>query len=90
MGHRAAVAHQLECLAFIAKALEQAEKAAKLLGASEAIRQRIEIDMNPIERWEYENEVADLKGNMDEKEFASLWAEGRSMNMQEAIDLALE
>jgi tetratricopeptide (TPR) repeat protein len=90
LGHRAAVAHQLECLAFIAKALEQAEKAVKLLGAAEALRQRIEIDMNPLERQEYEMEVADLKANMDENEFSSLWAEGRGMTMDEAIELALD
>ena len=90
MGHRAAVAHQLECLAFIAKALEEAEKATKLLGAAEALRQRIEIDMNPLERQEYEKEVADLKANMNEKEFASFWTEGRSMTMDEAIEFALD
>jgi len=89
IGHRAAVAHQLECLAFIAKALEQVEKAIMLLGAAEALRQRIEIDMNPLEREEYEKEIADLKLNMDESEFASLWVEGRSMTMIEAIELAL-
>jgi len=88
MGHRSAVAHQLECLAFIAKALGQEEKATKLLGAAEALRQRIEIDMTPPEREEYDNEVADLKANMNEKEFASLWAEGRFMTMDEAIELA--
>ena len=89
MGHRSAVAHQLECLAFIAKWLEQVEKATKLLGAAEALRQKIEIDMTPPEREEYEKEVADLKANMDGKEFASLWAEGRSMAMDQAIELAL-
>ena len=89
MGHRSAVAHQLECLAFIAKAIEQVEKATKLLGAAEALRQRIEIDMTPPEREEYEKEVADLKGNLDTNEFASLWAEGRSMTMEQAIEFAI-
>jgi hypothetical protein len=90
MGHRSAVAHQLECLAFIAKALEQPDKAARLLGAAEALRQKIEIDMTPPEREEHEKEVADLKANMDEKEFASLWVEGRSMTMEQAIAFAVE
>ena len=89
MGHRAAVAHQMECLAFIAKSLEQVEKATKLLGAAEALRQKIGIDMAPYEREEYEREVADLKANMDGKEFASLWAEGRSLSMEQAIQFAL-
>jgi hypothetical protein len=89
MGQRSAVAHQLECLAFIAKAIERPDSAARLLGAAEALRQKINMDMTPPEREEYEKEVADLKANMDEKEFKSLWAEGRSMRMDEAIELAL-
>jgi predicted ATPase/class 3 adenylate cyclase len=89
MGHRAAIAHQLESLAFIAKALGQPDRALRLFGAAEAMRQKIEIDMTTQEREEYEKEVADLKENIDENEFTSLWAEGRSMSMEEAIELAL-
>jgi len=54
------------------------------------LRQKIEIDMTPPEREEYDKEVADLKTNMDAKEFASFWAEGRSMTMDKAVELALE
>ena len=90
IGHRAAVAHQLESIAFISKALEQVEKALKLFGAAEALREKIEIDMTLQERESYDKEVADIKANMDEKEFVSLWAEGRSMTMDEAIELAVE
>ena len=90
MGHRAAVAHQLECMAFILKALEQTEKAIKLLGAAESLRQKVEIEMTVVERAEYDKEIADLKANTDEKAFASLWAEGRFMTMGEAIDLAMD
>jgi predicted ATPase len=88
MGHRAAVAHQLECMAFIAKSMGQTEKAARMLGAAEALRQRIDIPMAPQEQAEYAGEVADLKANMDEKEFASLWADGRTMTMEQAIAYA--
>jgi predicted ATPase/class 3 adenylate cyclase len=90
LGHRAAVAHQLECLAFIAKALEQVDKAIRLLGAAEALRQRIGNAMTPRERDEYDAEVAGLKANTNEVEFVSRWAEGCSMTMDEAIDLALD
>jgi hypothetical protein len=77
-------------MAFIAKSLEQPERALRLLGAAEALRQRIEIDMSALERAEYEAEVVDLKANMDEKEFASFWAEGRFMTMEQAIAYAIE
>jgi len=90
MGHRSAVAHQLESIAFIAKVLEKAEKSTQLLGAAERLREIIKINMTAQERSEYDKEVADLKANMDEKEFTSLWAEGRSMTIEQAIALALD
>ena len=90
LGHRAAVANQLECFAFIAKVNEQPERAIKLLGAAEALRERIQIDMSPMERVEYEREVNDLKANMDRKLFTALWAEGKSMTMGAAIAVAMK
>jgi hypothetical protein len=89
LGHRAAVAHQLECFAFLAKASEKAERAAHLFGAAEILREKIHIPMQPTEQVEYEQEVADLRKGMDEKVFISIWAEGRTMTMEQAIDLAL-
>ncbi|HUH97362.1 MAG TPA: AAA family ATPase, partial [Anaerolineales bacterium] len=90
IGHRAAIAHQLECFASIAKLEEQGPRAARLFGAAEALREKIDIPMTAMERVEYEREIAALKAGMDEKSFASAWAEGRTLTMEQAIDLALE
>lgn len=90
LGHRAAIAHQLECFAFIAKSQERPERAAKLFGAAEALREKINISMTPQERIEYDREIADLRANMDETPFVSLWAEGRALAMERAVDFALE
>jgi tetratricopeptide (TPR) repeat protein len=89
LGHRAAVANQFECFAFIAKAQEQPERAAILLGAAEALRELINIDMSPMEQIEYKREVADLKAHMDEKDFSAAWSKGRNMTMDEAVELAI-
>lgn len=89
LGHRAAVANQLECYAFIARTRGQPERAVKLLGAAEALRELINIDMSQLERVEYEREVADLNVNMDGKVFEALWREGRSMTMEQAVEFAL-
>ncbi|MGZ9166125.1 MAG: adenylate/guanylate cyclase domain-containing protein [Anaerolineales bacterium] len=89
LGHRAAIAHQLECFAFIAKAQEQAERAACLFGAAEALREKINIAMTPQERIEYDHEIADLRAGMDEHLFDSAWAKGRAMTMDQAIENAL-
>jgi hypothetical protein len=90
LGHRAAMAHELECFAFIAKAEEEDERAARLLGAAEVLRERINLPMMPIERPEYDREVSDLRANMDETAFAKAWAEGRALTMVQAIEYALE
>lgn len=90
LGHRAAIAHQLECFAFIAKAQEQPERTAKLFGAAEALRKEINIAMMPQEQIEYHREIADLRAHLDEKTFASHWAEGRAMTMEQAIEFALQ
>lgn len=90
LGHRAAVAHELECLAFIAKVQEDDQRAARLLGAAEILRENINIPMMPTERVEYDREVSDLRANMDETAFAKAWAEGRALTMEQAIEYALE
>lgn len=90
LGHRAAVANQLECFAFITKAKEQPERAAILFGAAEALREKINIHMTEMERIEYDREVADLKANMDDKDFNIAWDKGRAMEMDQAIQLALQ
>jgi len=90
LGHRAAVAHELECVAYILARKEQLERAAILLSAAQEVRRVIDTPRTSGEEVEYEKEVAALNANIDEKEFASLWAEGRAMTMDEAIELALE
>ncbi len=89
IGHRGAVAHQLECFAFIAKAQEQGERAVKLMSAAQALREASSSPRTPQERIEYERELARLRAGMNEKTFDLLWAEGQSMDMEQAIEYAL-
>jgi predicted ATPase/class 3 adenylate cyclase len=85
MGHRAAIANQLECLAYLNRAEGDAEGAVLLLGAAEAVREEVEAIMTDYERPEYEMEVKTLREQMGEQEFTRLWAEGRRMTMEEAV-----
>jgi len=89
VGHRGAVAHQLECFAFIAKAQEQGERAVKLMSAAEALREASSSPRTPQERIEYDKELAGLRAGMDEKTFDLLWTAGQSMHMDQAIDFAM-
>ncbi|HKG55073.1 MAG TPA: hypothetical protein VKB04_12495 [Anaerolineales bacterium] len=88
-GHRPAIAHQLECFAFIAIAEKQPERAAKLFGAAEALRERINAKMADLESIEYNNAVIRIQYLLDEADFNSLWAQGRALTMEQAIRFAL-
>lgn len=90
LGHRAAIAHQLECFAHIAQAQGDGGRAARLYGAAEALRAKIVIPMTPKEKRDYDLRVADLLAGADEKGIASAWAEGREMSMDQAIAYALQ
>jgi tetratricopeptide (TPR) repeat protein len=90
IGHRGAVAHQLECLAFIAKAQEQGERAVKLMSAADALRRASNSPRTPQESIEYDLELEGLRAGMDEDAFDLLWAEGQTMSVDLAIDLAMQ
>jgi hypothetical protein len=89
LGNRAAIAHQLECFGFLAIAEEEPQAAVKLFGAAEALREKIQAPMTDYEQVEYYRSVAQLRAMLAEAEFNALWAEGRAMTMEQAIEFAL-
>ena len=89
LGHRPAVAHELECIAFILSKKGKTERAAQLLGAAEALREKSDSTMTTIEQAEYEKEVSALQEKMDAVDLEKAWSEGRGMSMDEAIENAL-
>jgi hypothetical protein len=89
MGNRGAIAHQLECFAFIATREGEIQRAAKLLGAAEAIRETGNSQMNGREQVEYDQEIARLRSLLTEVDLNTLWAEGRSMTIESANEFAL-
>jgi hypothetical protein len=90
IGHRGAVAHQLECFAYIAKAQEEGERAVTLMSAAEVLRQVSNSPRTPQEAIEYDRELSGLRAGMDEYAFNLHWAEGQSLNMEQAIEFALK
>jgi hypothetical protein len=89
MGNRAAVANQLENVGFLARARGDGLRAARLLGAAEALRELQGAGMLSIERAEYESELGQLRANVDPVAFERAWADGRAMTVDEAVGLAL-
>jgi hypothetical protein len=89
IGNRSAIAHQLECFGFLAIADEEPQRTAKLFGAAETLREKTQSPMADNELSEYNQSVSQLRSMLPEAEFNALWAAGKSMTMEQAIQLAL-
>jgi len=90
LGHRAAIAHELECIAYILVRNEEPERAATLLGAAEALRKSIDSAMTSLEVIEYEKEIGALRELLGEEKCNQHWVEGGTLTMDDAIDLATD
>ena len=90
LGHRAAVAHELECIAYILTRKEEPERATILLSAAQEIRRVIGTPRTNVEEVEYEKEVATLREMLGEDDAERKWNEGRGLTMDEAIELVLK
>jgi predicted ATPase/DNA-binding SARP family transcriptional activator len=81
----------LEGLAAVAAARGEAERAARLLGASDGLAEALAVPLIeiPYVRPIRERSVAAARGELQEPAFAAALAEGRSMTLEDAIAYAL-
>ena len=87
-GNRGAIANQLEAIAFLAVARGSGERAARLLGAAEALREVAGSPMTAQERREHDGELLRLRAQLEAAALDEHWAEGRAMSSEEAVALA--
>jgi len=84
VGHRPC----LEGLAWIASAEGEVVRAARLLGAAEALRRRIGAGHEPQYRADHARAVDQARAMLGEAGFASALAAGQGMSVEEAIAYA--
>ena len=89
MDDRRIIALSLEKLAGVAAGTGRAECAARLLGTAEALREAIQVPIESIDRPDYERFVAMARAGLDDESFATAWAKGCAMTMEQAIAYAL-
>lgn len=65
------------------------ERAARLFGAAEALRDRLGTPVVATYLPTYQREVATLRQALGEAEFASAWAAGRALSLDQVLQLAL-
>jgi predicted ATPase/DNA-binding CsgD family transcriptional regulator len=80
----------LEGMAEVAVAQRRPERAARLFGAAEALRDAIGVPRPPGFRDYCERDLAAARDSLDEAAFENAWEEGRIMTRERAIEYALE
>ncbi len=68
----------------------QPERALRLISAASALRERINAPLSPVERARLEDYLRPVHQALSEETQSALWAEGRQLNLSQAIELALE
>jgi predicted ATPase/DNA-binding CsgD family transcriptional regulator len=92
LSDKANIAYCLEGLARVTGVRGDLERAVRLFGAAEAL---LEAAGDPLyahaqDRALYERAVEALRSRLDGKSFRAAWSEGRAMEMERAVEYALE
>jgi tetratricopeptide (TPR) repeat protein len=75
----------LEGLATVAAEQDEPLWAAHLWGAAEALREAIGTPIPPVYRTSYQQAVAAARSQLGEEDYATEWAQGRSMGPEQAM-----
>jgi hypothetical protein len=76
-----------EGLARLASAKGQRDRAARLFGAAELLRET--LGYHASDQADHDKYVASARAGVAETAFAAAWAEGRAMTLEQAIEYAL-
>lgn len=87
---RLTIASCLVGLAGTLAVLGEPQRAVRLFGAAEVLRDAIGAQIEPPDRLDYESNVAVARGQLDAAAFETTWAEGRAMSLERAVASALE
>jgi DNA-binding CsgD family transcriptional regulator len=87
-GYELETVEALESLAGLAALAESLPEAARLFGATEALREWIGYVRFLVDREAYEADVAIVREGLAEEEFRRAWEEGRAMSLDEAVAYA--
>ncbi len=90
IGDRSGITSSLEAFGRLAARVSRSEQAAALWGAAEALRTEIGWLLPPGERESYDRDLADAREALGAEAFATAWAKGRVMTLDQAIEIAQE
>jgi len=85
LGDKHGLAECLEGLAGMAVAQQHLERAARLLGAAETLREAIGAPLSSRERVRYDRDVSAMRAGLGEAAFAAAWAAGKATLPEQGI-----
>jgi hypothetical protein len=89
VGDKQGIAECLAGLAGVARMYRQVERAVRLLSATDALLQVIGGCLETGNRISYEENVAAVKRALGEEQFATAWAAGQTMTLEQTLADAL-
>ena len=89
LGNKAEIQRLLEGMAMAVGSQRQPLRAARLLGAAEALREALGVVLHTADRPDHDRAVADIRSVVGEEAFNAAWAGGRTMALEQAIEYAL-
>ncbi len=90
LGDTRGITASLEEFARVAAAQGQIERAARMYGAAEGLREQIGARTPVSDRAHYDRSVAEVRAAIGEERFAAAWAQGRATTLEQAIAYILE
>jgi predicted ATPase/DNA-binding SARP family transcriptional activator len=90
LSYREMIAYGLEGLAELAAAREDPHRAARLLGAADAVFQELGIVLQEDDRERYDCTVRDLRAGLGETAFEAARAAGAALELDRAVEEALK
>lgn len=90
MGHRLEMAKALPMLAWVMRMSGQAQRALRLLGASDSALESMGAFHQLNDKREMDVVIAAVRAQLDEASFAAALAEGRALTLEQAVALALD
>ena len=88
MEHLDGIAVSLRALGTVAAAAGRLHQAARLLSASEALRERVSGTVSPWDRAEFDRAIERLRSGLGTEAFRGEWESGRQCTVAEAVELA--
>ena len=82
-------AYMVHYLGVVASYLGHPERAARLFGAAEALRDTARRVLSPADRVEQQRHVDAVRRTLGEHQFSAAWTEGQAMPFERAVEYAL-